>query len=119
VANTALADVPYGPKPVGCNEYEVLIGRGTGERGPYGIIVGDPLYAQIKRLLPSVRGYAVQYPAGMNAASVNAGRDDIVKRLTSQAKECPKQKFAMGVQPGRTHPAYGDEGDGDQEPGAA
>jgi cutinase len=31
----------------------------------------------------------------MNAASVNAGRDDIVKRLTSQAKECPKQKFAI------------------------
>jgi len=95
IASTALADVPYGPKPVGCNDYEVIIGRGTGERGPFGSIVGDPLYARLKRLLPSVRGYAVQYPAAANAESVNAGRDDIVKRLTSQAKACPKQKFAI------------------------
>jgi hypothetical protein len=56
--------VPNGPAPTGCNAYEIIVARGTMEPGPFGFIVGDPLVAGVQKLLPDVRGYAVQvgYP---------------------------------------------------------
>jgi cutinase len=40
-----------------------------------------------------VRGYAVQYPASARGADI--GINDVVTRVTSQAKACPNQKFAL------------------------
>jgi hypothetical protein len=53
--------VSLGPKPTGCADYEILIARGTGEGGPYGAIVGDPLMKRLKKVYgDKVQGYAVQ-----------------------------------------------------------
>jgi hypothetical protein len=114
LAAIVAADVPFGPAPAGCSDYELIIGilpqcsenvqanqyllflgRGTGEPGPFGKIVGDPLMAQVKRLLPEARGYAVQYIAALSEKSVVSGKNDIINRITNQAKACPKQKFAL------------------------
>lgn len=72
-------NVPFGPIPSGCAELEIIYGkcwtsqclnifltlpsaRGTGEPGPVGIVVGDPVVARVKRDLPghTVNGYPVQ-----------------------------------------------------------
>jgi hypothetical protein len=53
--------IAMGPKPTGCADYEILIARGTGEGGPYGAIVGDPLYKRLKAVYgDKVQAYAVQ-----------------------------------------------------------
>jgi len=87
--------VPLGPVPKGCAELEVIVARGTSEPGDFGVIVGDPLVARVKRDLPgvNVRGYPVQYTASMLAAAT--GITDVGKRLTQQANECPNEKFAL------------------------
>jgi len=87
--------VPLGPAPKGCVAYEVMYARGTFEPGPFGLIVGDPLNTAVKRDMHNedVRGYAVQYPAKMGGADI--GVTDIVNRVTTKAKECPKMKFAL------------------------
>jgi len=87
--------VPFGPAPKGCSLYEVIIARGTFEPGPFGSVVGDPLMKVIKKDMAGtdVRGYAVQYPAKMGGAEI--GVSDVVTRVIGQAKECPKQKFAL------------------------
>jgi len=88
--------VPNGPAPKGCSKYELLIARGTGEPGPFGSIVGDPLVATVTKLLPDSRGYAVQYPANFNLSlSPATGADDAITRLNTQNKACPDQKFAL------------------------
>jgi hypothetical protein len=78
-----IGPLAYGPAPTGCNKYEILIGRillcircrqsnadmhiarGTGELGPYGFIVGDPLLKKVQENLLDVRGYAVQVRLGL------------------------------------------------------
>jgi cutinase len=87
--------VPLGPAPKGCSAYEVIIARGTFEPGSFGTIVGDPLMRVIKKDMSGkdVRGYAVQYPAKMGGADI--GIKDVVNRVTTKAKECPNQKFAL------------------------
>jgi len=88
--------VPNGPAPAGCSKYEILVARGTGEPGPFGSVVGDPLVRTVTRLLPGSRGYAVQYPANINiTVSVPTGVKDTTNRLISQIKACPDQKFAI------------------------
>lgn len=87
--------VAYGPKPSGCSSFEILVGRGTGEIGRFGLIVGDPLVSAVTRLVPGTRGYAVQYPADSSATSVSTGVNDTVQRLIAQDKACPSQKFAL------------------------
>jgi hypothetical protein len=52
--------VAHGPAPKGCSAFEILVARGTGEPGPFGLIVGDGLVNRVKRLVPGARGYAVQ-----------------------------------------------------------
>jgi len=87
--------MPNGPAPTGCSPYEMLIARGTGELGDFGFIVGDPLLKTVRQAIPEVRGYAVQYPANMNASSSKIGAEDVIARLRKQHKECPTQKFAV------------------------
>jgi hypothetical protein len=90
-----------------------LIARGTSEPGPLGVVCGDPLFARIQRELPGVKvlGYPVQvrrsnlsirvqstnrlqYSASI--AGANVGVADVVKRVNSQMRACPKSKFVLG-----------------------
>ncbi len=52
--------VAHGPAPKGCSQFEIIVARGTGEPGPFGMIVGDGLVRRVKQLVPGARGYAVQ-----------------------------------------------------------
>jgi len=89
-------NVTNGPAPKGCSKFEILAARGTGETGPFGLIVGDPLVAAVTKALPDSRGYAVQYPASFNMTySPQIGMDDVINRLNNQNKACPDQKFAL------------------------
>jgi len=90
-----VAAMKMGPAPTGCSKYEILIARGTGELGDFGFIVGDPLLKRVRQALPEVRGYAVQYPANMDANSARTGAADVISRLQKQHKACPTQKFAV------------------------
>jgi len=89
--------VPLGPAPSGCAALEVMIARGTFEPGSFGTMVGDPVLAAVKKEMTGedVRGYAVQYPASAEKDSRTKGVEDVVNRITTKAKECPKMKFAL------------------------
>jgi len=88
--------VALGPAPKGCSPFEILVARGTGEPGPFGVIVGDFLVPAIAKQVLGSRGYAVQYPASIDMAkSSQKGVDDVINRLNSQSKACPDQKFAL------------------------
>jgi len=89
--------IPFGPVPKGCAKLEVIVARGTSEPGPFGMIVGDPLVARVKRDLKGVdaRGYPVQYPASMNNNSAPVGIADVQKRIQQQIQECPEEKFVL------------------------
>lgn len=71
----------------------MLTGTARGTTEPlspaYGIVVGDPLFEAVQKLLPEVTAYAVNYPASFEATSRNLGRDDVVKHLNEQSKKCP------------------------------
>lgn len=79
--------------------------RGTGEPGPFGCIVGDPLVAAVTKALPGSRAAAVQYPASFNLTySPQIGMDAAINRLNSQSKECPDQTFvAIGYSQGANY----------------
>ncbi|KAF2666113.1 alpha/beta-hydrolase [Microthyrium microscopicum] len=98
----SFGNVTNGPAPKGCSKYELIVARGTGEPGPFGTIVGDPLVASVTKTLPGSRGYAVQYPANFNLQySPQQGMDDVINRLNNQNKECPDQTFvAVGYSQG-------------------
>jgi hypothetical protein len=66
--------IPPGPAPTGCNDYELIVGRGTSEPGPYGVIVGDPLVAAVQKLLPGARGYSVQVRKNLPIPAKRQGR---------------------------------------------
>jgi len=108
-----IGPVKLGPAPTGCSKYELIVGRGTGEPGPFGAVVGDPLVATVTKLLPGSRGYAVQYPANFDLTkSPNIGVDDVINRLNKQNKECPDQTFVLvgysqgaGIMHGALNPA--------------
>lgn len=89
------ASVPLGKVPTGCAAFEIIVARGTSEPGQLGIIVGDPVVARVQRDLPDVkvRGYPVQYPAGLSGS--DTGVKDIIKRLEAQSQACPEEKFAL------------------------
>jgi cutinase len=113
VANRSFSKVPYGPVPPGCSQFEILVGetawrsdssgwaealylaRGTGEIGPFGIVVGDTLVPEVAAKVPGSRGYAVQYPADSKNSSIPIGVTDAIARLETQSKACPNQRFAL------------------------
>ncbi|KAF2420536.1 alpha/beta-hydrolase [Tothia fuscella] len=80
-----------------CSPLELIIARGTTEtlNPAYGLVVGDPLFEAVHKLIPSATGYSVNYPASFETTSRDLGRDDVVKHLTEQSKACPEQKFVM------------------------
>jgi hypothetical protein len=73
--------VALGPAPRGCSAFEILVARGTGEPGPFGVIVGDGLVNRVKRLVPGARGYAVQVGPVRESSSDLAARGAF-RRLT-------------------------------------
>jgi len=90
-----IGPVPRGPAPEGCSEHELIIARGTGEVGPFGFIVGDPILERVQQLLPDVQGYSVQYPANIDSNSWQIGVKDVVDRLNNHSKKCPQTKFGL------------------------
>jgi hypothetical protein len=61
----------------------------------YGIIVGDPIYAATKKLIPDLTGYKVDYPASFAKDSKAKGAADVVKHLTEASKACPQQNYVL------------------------
>jgi hypothetical protein len=76
--------VALGPAPKGCSSYEIIVARGTGEPGPFGVIVGDGLVNRVKRLVPGARGYAVQVgPLREAGPPPRRARGGVSSRLTA------------------------------------
>lgn len=71
--------------------------RGSGEplAPAYGVVVGDPLYEEVKKSITDATGYKVDYPASFASTSRNAGSDDVVKHLKEQSKTCPNQNYVL------------------------
>jgi len=84
-------------KGANCSDLELVIARGTTEplAPTYGIIVGDPLFAATKALIPGLTGYPVNYPADLTCGSRQAGVKDTLLHLNTQAAKCPKQSFVL------------------------
>jgi cutinase len=61
----------------------------------YGIIVGDPIYAATKKLIPDATGYKVDYPASFAKDSKAKGAADVLKHLTEASKACPQQNYVL------------------------
>jgi hypothetical protein len=82
---------------IGCGSNATCKARGTTEplSPTYGIIVGDPLFEAVQKLIPGATGYKVDYPASFDPTSRDLGRDDVAKHLHEQSKKCPEQKFVL------------------------
>ncbi|NUS45785.1 MAG: cutinase family protein [Mycobacteriaceae bacterium] len=80
-----------------CTTLEVVSARGTGEPGALGAVVGDPVFAALRRVLPeTVSAYGVKYPATLDMpVSSDHGVVDLVGHLTRQAASCPAQRFIL------------------------
>ncbi|TDB75492.1 cutinase family protein [Micromonospora sp. KC723] len=80
-----------------CADVDVVVARGTGEPGPLGIIVGDPVFAALQRRLTgvTVTSHAVDYPANTSPTSPTEGNRALVNHVTGQAQSCPDQRFVL------------------------
>jgi cutinase len=84
-----------------CTDINVVAARGTFEPGTLGIIVGDPVYAALQRVLTgkSTSSYPVNYPANLDVFShpnsATRGNTDLVNHVMSQAAACPRQRFIL------------------------
>lgn len=80
-----------------CSDVDVVVTRGTGEPGTLGVIVGDPVFAALKKDLSgeSVSSYAVRYPASLAPDSASRGNQDLVDHVTHQAETCGSQRFVL------------------------
>jgi cutinase len=101
-ALTALAAVTAGAAPPAaattpCSDVELVVARGTSEPGTLGVVVGDNVLAETRRVLPgrNVTGHAVDYPAGFDPSSPGLGVVDTVEHVTTQAAACPGQTFVL------------------------
>lgn len=94
---TAATAVSAAPASAACTDIDVVVARGTGEPGTLGWIVGDPVYAALKRkiLFRSFMGYPVNYPADLSTGSASKGNTDLVNHVKKQAESCPSQKFIL------------------------
>jgi cutinase len=61
----------------------------------YGVVVGDPLYEDTKKLLPDMTAYAVNYPASFAKDSKSKGAEDVANHLKTQSTKCPNQKYVL------------------------
>jgi cutinase len=61
----------------------------------YGVVVGDPLFDAVQKIIPAVTGYPVNYPASFAKDSKDKGAADVAAHLAQQSKACPDQKFVL------------------------
>jgi cutinase len=89
--------VTAAPAAAACTNIDVVAARGTGEPGNLGTIVGDPVFAALRRTLSgqSLSGYRVNYPASLAPNSPSQGNADLVNHVTSQAAACSAQRFIL------------------------
>ncbi|RSM72139.1 cutinase [Actinoplanes sp. ATCC 53533] len=80
-----------------CSDVDVVIARGTSEPGGLGVIVGDPVFSAIQRRASgaTLTSHAVDYPASLSPTSPTDGNRALVDHVTSQAEECPDQRFVL------------------------
>jgi cutinase len=80
-----------------CSDVEVVVARGTSEPGELGIIVGDPVFSAIQRRASgaTLTSHAVDYPASLSPTSPTDGNRALVEHVSSQAEECPDQRFVL------------------------
>lgn len=80
-----------------CSDVDVVVARGTGEPGRLGLIVGDPVFSAIQREVSglTLSSHAVDYPASTSPSSPTTGNRALVNHVTSQAQECPDQRFIL------------------------
>jgi cutinase len=80
-----------------CAEIDVVVARGTAEPGRLGIIVGDPVFAALRRALAgrTLSNHAVDYPASLAPGSASIGNRELVDHVTDQAAACPDQRFIL------------------------
>jgi cutinase len=79
-----------------CSAVDVVVARGTDEPGTLGSVVGDPVYAALRRTLDmTTTAYRVNYPAKLSVASVDRGSVDLVAHVEHAAKACPDQRFIL------------------------
>jgi len=92
-----LLQVVWGAPLNACSPLELIIARGTTEPlyPAYGIVVGDPLFEETKKVIPGVTGYKVNYPASFEPTSKSAGTADVLAHLAAQSKACPSQSFVL------------------------
>jgi hypothetical protein len=74
-----------------------MTARGTGEplNPTFGIIIGDPLWKAVKKLIPDATGYSVDYPASAAPCSGELGAQGVINHLKVQSSQCPDQKYAL------------------------
>jgi len=80
-----------------CSDVDVVVARGTSEPGALGIIVGDPVFSAIQRRASgtTLTSHAVDYPASTSPTSPTDGNRALVNHVSSQAGECPDQRFIL------------------------
>jgi cutinase len=75
----------------GCSQVEMIFARGTMEAQGLGM-VGQPLFAATKSLLPGFTALALKYPASWGDASPAQGVKAVLEYLETKPKQCPQQK---------------------------
>jgi cutinase len=75
----------------GCSAVEMIFARGTMEAQGFGM-VGQPLVAATKSLLPAFTALALKYPAGWGDSSPAQGVKAVLEYLETKPKQCPQQK---------------------------
>lgn len=80
-----------------CSDIDVVVARGTGEPGPLGVIVGDPVFSALRRTLggSTLSSHAVEYPASLAPGSAQQGNQELVDHVTAKAADCPNQRFIL------------------------
>lgn len=80
-----------------CAGVDVVVARGTGEPGPLGQVVGDPVFAAMQQAVTTTQltASAVNYPASVAPGSAGIGNTNLVNMVTGQMAACPGQQFVL------------------------
>jgi hypothetical protein len=98
ILSIAVASKVHGiSQSIACSPLEFINARGTGEplNPKFGIIIGDPLWKAVKKLVPDASAYSVNYPASAAPCSGELGSQDVINYLKAQSSKCPDQKYAL------------------------